>query len=895
MENQKETPSHNELENQENISNEVADSSTISEEKISVKTEELLEEIIEDGKQVTEYVEKTAEVVAEEASAVGEEKVEAPKKTAEVVAEEASAVVEEKMEAPEETVEVVAEEASAIVEEKVEAPEETAEVVAEEASAVVEEKVEAPKKTAEVVAEEASAVVEEKMEAPEETVEVVAEEASAVVEEKMEAPEETVEVVAEEASAIVEEKVEAPEETAEVVAEEASAVVEEKVEAPEETAEVVAEEASAVVEEKMEAPEETAEVVAEEASAVVEEKMEAPEETAEVVAEEASAVVEETIETVAEETAEVVEEKVVSEDPIEVDLSPEPEAKPIDYTTLDLPALLAIFESTSINGDLNKERDNLENMKHLLNVKFSEDRKDRFKVHASKGKSSEDFDYETAELKTFKESMARIGKRRSQIRKDQEEKRGSAIKKRALILDSMKQLVDGDNILDHSKKFRDLQSEWRSISNLPSDDMKTAWDRFHVYSDKFYNALKINRQLREMDFQRNMKSKLAICEQAEELLLMNNLNEQVKALHVLHSRWKEIGPVLNEKREELWDRFKLSSEKIHEKRREFFEEQEGNREANLTSKTKFCEDAEKLLEESPEKHGEWQKLTEKFLALQEQWRKVGPVPREVSEEMWQRFKGACDIFFTRKSEFYKHYRDAQQQNMHLKLDLIGQAEVLAESTNWKKTSTDLINLQKEWKKVGPVPRKHSDKLWAQFREACDTFFNSKKVYFESMDDRYEDNLKSKLELIDQIEGFNLSKDQSENMDALKSFQSKWMQIGYVPMKEKEQVFEKYRNSINKIFDALELSKDERSELKFQNKVDQLRKEEGGNDAIRRERNALKTQISKLQSEISLLENNIEFFSNSSNSQELRREVEQKISKTEKQIDRLKGKIRLLAE
>ncbi|NJM16736.1 MAG: DUF349 domain-containing protein [Bacteroidales bacterium] len=457
-----------------------------------------------------------------------------------------------------------------------------------------------------------------------------------------------------------------------------------------------------------------------------------------------------------------------------------------------------------------------------------------------------------------------------------EENKQNNLKTKYQIIEEIKELVNREESLDKTfKEFHELQTKWRDTGLVPQANVKDLWESYHHNVEMFYDYIKINKELRDLDLKKNQESKITLCEKAEGLLLENNIIKAFKSLQVFHDQWREIGPVPQEHREEIWERFKDATSKINKKHQEFFVNLKEEQKNNLDQKEALCAKAEELSNSEISGFENWDKKSNEIIELQKVWKTIGFAPKKENNKVYERFRAACDKFFNLKREFFSEIREHQNNNLQLKTDLCMQAESLKDSTEWKKTTDDLIALQKRWKEIGPVPKKHSDLIWKRFRAACDAFFNNKSNYFSHIDEEYEENLKKKEELIVQVENFEFSGDVDENFDRLKQIQRQWTDIGFVPIKKKEEIQKRFREAINVKFDRLRISEDEKSDIKFRSKLEDLGTKPRGNFRMKQDREKMILKIKQLESDITLWENNIGFFANSKNAQSMIAEVEKK--------------------
>ena len=430
---------------------------------------------------------------------------------------------------------------------------------------------------------------------------------------------------------------------------------------------------------------------------------------------------------------------------------------------------------------------------------------------------------------------------------------------------------------------------------VPRGEINNLWQNYHFLVEKFFEKVKVNKELKDLDLKKNLEAKMALCEKTEELLLETSILKSFKKLQKYHEEWKEIGPAPADKKDEIWERFKNATDKINERRREHYSRIEGEQGKNLETKTALCEQGEEVLTIKNESVKEWQEQTNKVNELLQIWKSIGPVPQKVNSEIWNRFKTSLDGFFSNKKEFFDKLKDQQLHNYNLKVELCMQAESLKANTDWKKTSQELIRLQGEWKKIGPVPKKHSDKIWKRFRAACDEFFHAKSAYFSNIQAHEDENLAKKNDLLQRLKEFQFSEDKNANLETLKNFQREWTDIGHIPMKDKDRVQNEFRAIVNEHLDHLKISEIEISTMNYQNRMDHLKNDPNARRVMGREKELLIGKISKLKEDVNLWENNIGFLAKSKNAAILREEFENKINKTKSELKVMEAKLKILKQ
>lgn len=459
------------------------------------------------------------------------------------------------------------------------------------------------------------------------------------------------------------------------------------------------------------------------------------------------------------------------------------------------------------------------------------------------------------------------------------------------ILDELKALIDNQDDLQHIfPAFRELQNRWKVVGPVPQAKNKDVWETYQYLVEKFYDFVKINNELRDLDLKKNLELKIALCEKAELLADDPNVVSAFTKLQKLHEDWRDIGPVPKEHREEIWERFKQSTGSINKKQQDFFEGQKESQKENLAKKVALCEKCEAIVASD---NKDWNVNTKEIEALQTEWKSIGFASKKDNQKIYDRFRAACDAFYTAKREHYSQFKNTMQDNYDKKIALCEQAEALKNNEDWKKTTDQLISLQKKWKEIGPVARKQSDAVWKRFRAACDFFFENKSKHYSNVDEEYDLNLKKKLELITEINEFKLDSKPAENVEALKDFQSRWSEIGFVPLKEKERVQAAYRHAIDQKFAEYRSAENEGKLNNYKKHLKELQTSSRGDRGLRAERDKLVQKFRKMEADISVWENNMGFFAKSKNADALINELEKKIEVAKQELAQLEEKIKII--
>jgi hypothetical protein len=587
----------------------------------------------------------------------------------------------------------------------------------------------------------------------------------------------------------------------------------------------------------------------------------------------------------------------IAEKEAEPQAQPEKEEEVIDYASLNKKDLVDTLKDIIDNKPLLQIKNDVEIIKIHYYKKHKAEVDQKKKNFLKEGGDIEDFKLEEEPLEQMlKEYLKRYKELKAEYNKKLEEEKHENLRKKYQIIEEIKDLVNRKESINKTfHEFRELQKQWRSIGLVPQQNVKDLWETYHHHVEAFYDYIKINKELRDLDLKKNLESKIELCEKAEELLLEPNIITAFNELQKLHDQWREIGPVPADMRVEIWERFKETTSKINKKHQEYFLNLKKEQKKNLEAKTVLCEKAEDLSNSVISTHKEWEIKSNEIIELQKVWKTIGFAPKKDNNKIYNRFRAACDNFFNKKREFYQLNREQQNDNLQFKTDLCVQAEALQDSAEWKKTTEELITLQKRWKEIGPVPFKQSDRIWKRFRQACDKFFSRKETYFSEVDNSYEQNLKKKEELIKNIENLDTSNKVEECLKKLKELQREWAKIGFVPYKNKDDIQDRYRNAINEKFDSLNVDENRKNILKFKTKLETLKNKPNGIQRIKQERDKFASKLKQLENDIVLWENNIGFFTKTKNAESMINGVESKIEDARKRIALFKEKIKLIDE
>ena len=493
----------------------------------------------------------------------------------------------------------------------------------------------------------------------------------------------------------------------------------------------------------------------------------------------------------------------------------------------------------------------------------------------------------------FKSLYSEIKEKRAAYNAAQDALKAENLAKKREIISKINEIAeDADNVNRQYSTVQQLQQDFKAIGEVPSENDTEVWKSYQVAVERFYDLLKMNKELRDYDFKKNLEQKQALCAEAEALDEEADIVDAFKKLQQLHTSWREIGPVSKEIREELWTRFKNASAVINKKYQLFFEERKAKEKKNAEGKEALCVKIEAISTDNLKTYAAWDEATKAIIGLQEEWKKLGFASRKVNTELFARFRKSCDEFFAKKAEFFKRMKDELAANLAKKIELCEKAEALKDSTEWKKTTDALIALQKEWKTVGPVVKKHSDAVWKRFIAACDAFFEEKKKQNVNVHSVEHENLKQKKDIIAQINSILENKETEDAPNKVRELMKKWQEVGHVPYKEKDKVYAEYKAAIDKAFEQLDMKAKKARMANFANSINQM----SDTGKVYHERERLVRAYEMKSQELKTYENNLGFFNAQSKSgNSLVKEMERKIANIKEEIAMLEQKIKLIDE
>lgn len=566
----------------------------------------------------------------------------------------------------------------------------------------------------------------------------------------------------------------------------------------------------------------------------------------------------------------------------------------VDFKNLNTEEIIAQTRKLTEEFPANQVKDLIESLPEIFETRYTEEYEKALADYTADGNPAEDFVFSGPPKEQFYSLYKAFREKRIAAAKQTEAEREKNLQIKLQLIEELKELVQKEETMTKTfQEFKDIQERWRSTGLVPQAQLNDLLENYHHHVENFYNYIKINKELRDLDLKRNLDAKTQLCEEAEKLTEDTNTSGAFKQLQLLHARWKEIGPIPKEQKDALWERFKAASSRINDSYHRFFENLRKEQEENLKVKEEICEKTIALAEGTYNSLKEWNEVAKKMTDIQDEWRQSGTVPQKERNRIYKKYRTACDTFYNRKREYYKQMEEEQKKNLELKIHLCEKAEALQDSTDWKTTTDKFIALQKEWKKIGPAPKKYSNKVWFRFRGACDIFFNNKNAHFKSKDSEQEKNLELKKALLEEVRNFTLSEDNEENIRQLKEFQSRWSAIGYVPIKEKDALQEEFRKAIDAHFDKLSLDEFDKNLEKYRAKITTFDAGENKEYKIINEREKLVAKIRQLETDIHTWENNIGFIAKSNKSEGLIRELNSKIQKTKQRLALLVEKLKAI--
>ena len=551
----------------------------------------------------------------------------------------------------------------------------------------------------------------------------------------------------------------------------------------------------------------------------------------------------------------------------------------VNYSEKTLAELVALFEELVQNEERMKMSKEAEALKAAFYKRLLKEKAEAGLVAAEVVEESEELPSETETAENpfaaveagFKDLYNKYRKERAEYNKQLDKERENNLALKEAVIADLKALLEKQEDVNATfPEFREIQSRWKAVGAVPAQNYRNINETYQLYVEQFYDMVKINRELRDLDFKKNLEAKEAFCQAAEVLAESENVLEAFRELQKLHEQWKEYGPVAKEHRESIWERFKAATAIVNKKYQAHFEGLKEQQAENLAKKTALCEKVEEIAAKEVNGSNQWNEFSKEIEEIQKEWKTIGFASKKDNQKVYDRFRAACDQFYARKRDFYTDYKDSINSNLDKKIALCEAAEALKTSTDWKKATDQFISLQKQWKEIGAVPRKKSEQLWKRFRAACDEFFAERDKNAKPENDYYG-NLKAKNRLIEEMKSYELKGDESD-FQALQEFQKRWQEIGFVPFKEKDNVAKAYKEAVSR----------------FPSNRPQ-RRTRGGRQLSEKE--ILIQKYNTLEQDIVTYENNIGFFTMSKSSEPLVKQMQERIAQAKVELAKLAEQIR----
>lgn len=566
--------------------------------------------------------------------------------------------------------------------------------------------------------------------------------------------------------------------------------------------------------------------------------------------------------------------------------------KHVDYTNYTKAQFVELVKELAKENNVTKSESILKEIKPLYDDIRDKERAAALQKFTSSGGTAEDFEYKGDEAdNTFDANLKLIRDRRNQYFRQQEEQRNENLRKKEELVERLRTLADSQDSHQFDL-FKEIQKEWRAVGPVPSAQAKTLWANYHALVDRFYDNQSIYFELKELDRRKNLESKQELCARAERLAGVEIIKDAIRELNELHHEFKHVGPVPMEEKENIWQRFKAASDAVYARRDTYLQKLQHDLHANMDLKAKLGEEAVAYATYNTDRIKEWNEKTKEILDLQKRWEGVGGLPRAKAKEINKKFWGSFKSFFNNKNTFFKKLDEERDANLQLKNDLVKKALELRESQDWEKTSNDLKTLQQQWKDVGPVPEKFREKVFKEFKDACDYFFAQRRGQQGKVEQEQIDNLNLKTTIIEDLEKH--AGDGTATVEILSDLQERYNTVGFVPRKDISSIKNRYHEAVQKFVDSIaSLSEDDKSRVLLENQLSDLRKDPMGDRKIFQKELAIRKKITKVENDIALWKNNLEFFGKSKNAESVREEFNEKIKTANDHLQQLKQQLKLL--
>jgi hypothetical protein len=571
----------------------------------------------------------------------------------------------------------------------------------------------------------------------------------------------------------------------------------------------------------------------------------------------------------------------------------EEEEHQLDYSNYTKPQMVQVLETLLKQDDYSQAGRILKEIKGPFDEIVEHEKEEAYKKYLEEGGEKDGFEYRGDELdQRFLDAYNKLRERKTAYFNSLEIQKEENLKKKQETLEKLRELVDSEETGASIKDLKELQTQWKEIGPVPSSQVKSLWANYNALLDRFYDNRSIYFELKELDRKKNYDLKIELCEKAEQLANEENIREAIKHLNELHEEFKHIGPVPKEDQEPVWQRFKAASDSIYAKRKDFYEKLREEQKVNQVAKEALAERVISFAEFDSEKISDWNKMTKEIISIQKEWESIGSLPKDKAKKINKKFWSSFKAFFNNKGAFFKKIDEQRQDNLKLKQELLNKAESLKDSDDFKNTAEELKKLQRQWKEIGPVPEKFRNEVFKAFKKACDHFFNRRRANSEVIEKEYEENLKTKQKLCEELE--SMVKNEEIDVSRVKSIEEEWGNIGFVPRKSIKSIQRRYTNVIEEITEQMDVSEEEKTKLRFKAQFNNMNFGPGSEKFIQKKENALRRQISNLENDIGLWRNNIDFFASSKNADKLKKEFEVKIDKANEQLKSLKEQLKVIS-
>jgi hypothetical protein len=564
-----------------------------------------------------------------------------------------------------------------------------------------------------------------------------------------------------------------------------------------------------------------------------------------------------------------------------------------DYSQFTKAQLVEIVKELTKEPDLKKADRVLREVKPVMEELREKERTSALNRFILDGGTPDGFEYKADDLDAAFDQFAKaVRDRRQQHLKNQDDVKSDNLKKKLDILEKLREITDSQEVTNQFDQFKELQKEWKTIGAVPATQARTLWANYHALVDRFYDNQSIYWELKELDRKRNLEAKIELCVRAEKLIEVTKIKDAIRELNELHHEFKHVGPVPMEEKEAVWQRFKAASDAVYGRRDEFLKNLQQELSVNVDQKEALCEEVKAYVEFQSDRIKEWNQKTKEILELQKKWEALGGLPRNKAKEINKKFWTAFKSFFSNKNTFFKKLDSEREQNLEKKQQIIQQAVALKESTDWEATSNELKKLQQQWKDIGPVPEKMRQKLFDEFKQACDYFFEQRRNQQGKRDSEQEDNLKAKEALCELLEKH--AEEKTATSELLKELESKFNEIGFVPRKNINDIRARYHKAVEGFVNAIDgVTEDEKGKLMLENQLQDLKNDPMADQKIYHKEQVIRKKISKVENDLAIWRNNLEFFARAKNGEKVREEFNAKIQEASDHLHQLKQQIKLL--